>query len=205
MPTALLPAIGASIRSEWAASAIARSSDSASIRLSLMSGAGLDLVLGHDRAGVASDDPGRDPEAGQLLDDDLLVPCVHRLVAAGMEWDRHVLEDRDRRQDVLDAVLGQRRIAAVGDVVRVTQRAAPGRRRVADAAAPPTPRAGANVFEVWPVARNGGRDHGVVVAPRSGLAGRWPATATTLPFDLRCASVPGSITGRPGRGLVGVR
>ena len=40
MPTALLPGIGASIRSERAARAIARSSDSASIRLTLTSGAG---------------------------------------------------------------------------------------------------------------------------------------------------------------------
>ena len=40
MPTALLPGIGASMRSERAASAMARSSASASIRLTLMSGAG---------------------------------------------------------------------------------------------------------------------------------------------------------------------
>ena len=63
MPTALLPGIGASIRRERAASAIARSSASASIRLTLTSGVGLDLVLGHDRARVAADDLGRDAEA----------------------------------------------------------------------------------------------------------------------------------------------
>ncbi len=40
MPTALLPGIGASIRMLRAASAIARSSDSPSIRLTLMCGAG---------------------------------------------------------------------------------------------------------------------------------------------------------------------
>ena len=36
----------------------------------------LDLVLGHDRPGVAADDPRLDVEAAQLLDDDLLVPRV---------------------------------------------------------------------------------------------------------------------------------
>ena len=37
-------------------------------------GGRLDLVLGHDGAGVAADDLGRDVEARELLDDDLLVP-----------------------------------------------------------------------------------------------------------------------------------
>ena len=44
----------------------------------------LDLVLGHDRAGVAADDLGRDVEARELLDDDVLGPPVDGLVAAGV-------------------------------------------------------------------------------------------------------------------------
>ena len=82
----------------------------------------LDLVLGHDRAGVAAGDLGRDVEAAQLADDDLLVAPVGGLVAAGVERDRDVVEERGRGQDVLDALAGRRRIAAVGDVVGVAQR-----------------------------------------------------------------------------------
>ena len=66
MPTTSLPGIGASIRIERAARAIARSSARASIRDSLTFFCGLDLVLGDDRAGVRADDPGVDPEAAQL-------------------------------------------------------------------------------------------------------------------------------------------
>ena len=94
MPTALLPGIGASIRSERAARAIARSSDEALDPADLDVGRRLDLVLGHDRAALRADDLGRDPEAGQLLDDDLLVPGVGRLVAAGVDRDGDVLERR---------------------------------------------------------------------------------------------------------------
>ena len=43
----------------------------------------LDLVLGDHRAGVAADDLGLDVEARELLDDDLLVAAVDRLLAAG--------------------------------------------------------------------------------------------------------------------------
>ena len=75
MPTALLPGIGASIRSDRAASAIARSSDRRLDPADLDVRRRLDLVLGDDRARVAPHDLGRDPEARQLLDDDLLVPA----------------------------------------------------------------------------------------------------------------------------------
>ena len=72
MPTACLPGIGASIRSERAARAIDRSSDRRLDPAELDVGGRLDLVLGHDRPGVATDDPDRDAEARQLLDDDVL-------------------------------------------------------------------------------------------------------------------------------------
>ena len=196
MPTALLPGIGASIRSERAARAMARSSDSASIRLTLMSRRGLDLVLGDDRAGVARDDPGRDPEAGQLLDDDLLVPRVDRLVAAGVERDRDVLERRDRRHDVLDAVLGRRRIAGIGDVVGVAgwaDRAT----SVADVA---PLRAGANVLRGLALARDRGRDGRSSPRPRR-RSGRATARPTRgLPFGAATAVRRGGRSaGRGGR------
>ena len=127
MPTALLPAIGASIRSECAARAMARSSDRRLDPAQLDVGRRVDLVLRDDGSGVATDDARRDAEPGQLLDDDLLVAGVERFVATGMERDRDVVKDRDRRQDVLDPVLGERRVAGIGDVVRVAQRPDSGR------------------------------------------------------------------------------
>ena len=144
-----------------------------------MSGAGWTSYWVTTGPGVAADDPGRDAEAGQLLDDDLLVAGVGRLVAAGVERDGDVLEDRDRRQDVLDAVLGQRRVAGVGDVVGVTQRAASAATSVADA---PAPRAGRErVRRLGPARdrRPGWRSSSSPQAPV------WPgdgAAGTVLPF-----------------------
>ena len=122
IPTALLPGIGASIRRVRAASAIARSSDEPLDPADLDVRRRLDLVLGDDRAGVAADDLGRDPEAGELLDDDLLVPRVGGLVAAGHDRDGDVVEHRERREDVGDPLTGRWRVGAVGDVVRVAHR-----------------------------------------------------------------------------------
>jgi hypothetical protein len=69
---------------------------------------GLDLVLGHHGAGIAADDLGRDPEAGQLLDDDLLIALVGGPVAASADREGDVIEGRDGRQDVLDPLPGRR-------------------------------------------------------------------------------------------------
>ena len=128
MPTALLPGIGASIRRLRAARAIARSSARASIRRDLDVDRGLDLVLGHDRAGVAADDLGGDPEARELPDDDLLVALVDGLAAAGLDRGGDVLEQLERRQAVLDPLLRRRRVAGVGDVVERPDRS----RRIGD-------------------------------------------------------------------------
>ena len=122
MPTALLPGIGASIRSVRAARAIARSSARASIRLTFTCARRLDLVLGHDRAGVAADDLGRDLEARELLDDDVLGPPMDRLVAGRVDPLDGRVEEVEAGQDVLDALARRRRVGGVGDVVRVAQR-----------------------------------------------------------------------------------
>ena len=76
MPTALLPGMGASIRSDRAASAIERSSDKASIRLSLMSGAGWTSYWVTTGPAFRPTISGRDAEARQLLDDDVFDPQV---------------------------------------------------------------------------------------------------------------------------------
>ena len=88
MPTALLPGIGASIRSERAARAIARSSDRASIRLTLMSGAGWTSYWVTTGPAFAPDDLGRDVEARELADDDLLVARVVGVVPAARSGSR---------------------------------------------------------------------------------------------------------------------
>ena len=99
MPTALLPGIGASMRRVRAARAIARSSERRLDPAHLHVRRGLDLVLGHDRPGVAPDDLGRDVEARELLDDDVLGPAVERLVAGRVDpLDGRVQQRRARRQ-----------------------------------------------------------------------------------------------------------
>ena len=67
MPTAALPGIGASIRMLRAASAIARSSDRPSMRLTLMWGAGWTSYWVTTGPALRADDPGLDVEAAQLL------------------------------------------------------------------------------------------------------------------------------------------
>ena len=130
IPTALLPGIGASIRMLRAARAIERSSDRASIRLTLMCGGGLDLVLGHDRAGVAADDPGVDVEARELLDDDRLVPGVDRVrLAPAAGVGARQVEQLDRRQHAGVALARGGESRGVGDVVRVAEAAAVARPR----------------------------------------------------------------------------
>ncbi len=130
----------------------------------------VDLVLRDDGSGVAADDARRDAEAGQLLDDDLLVAGVERFVATGMERDRDVVEGRDRRQDVLDPVLGERRVAGIGDVVRVAHgpdRGDQRRRRRTGAAGG---REGAGRLAL---ARDGGGDGQLLaLAPDAGLTRR---------------------------------
>ena len=89
---------------------------------------GLDLVLGHDRAGVAADDLGGDPEARELPDDDLLVALVDGLAAARLDRGGDVLEQLERWQAVLDPLLRRRRVAGVGHVVERPHRS----RRIRD-------------------------------------------------------------------------
>ena len=111
-----------------------------------------------------------------------------RLVAAGMERDRDVVEDRDRRQDVLDPVLGRRRIAGVGDVVGVAQRAGERRRAWPTPAGPAGrgerrwtsgpcsgprpgwPSSSSPQTPVWP--GDGGRGDGLAVRPAVRAVGR---------------------------------
>ena len=127
MPTASLPGIGASIRmragGQGHRQVVGEGLDPADLDV----GAGLDLVLGHDRAGVAADDLGRDREAAQLLLDPARVRRVvdRRVRAPG----RGHLEELDRRQrpvDRLEALEG-RRLAIVGQ-----HGGRPGRRGDAD-------------------------------------------------------------------------
>ena len=149
MPTALLPAIGASIRRECAARAIARSSDRASIRLSLMSGAGLTsywVTTGPAlrptiRAGI--------PNPASFLTMISSLRAWTRLVAAGMERDRDVVE---RPRSAAGCTRsgpwsGGESPASVTSSGSRTGRI--GATSVADAA--PVPRAGANVLDVWPL------------------------------------------------------
>ena len=202
MPTALLPAMGASIRREWAARAIARSSDSASIRLSLMSGAGLTsywVTTGPAlrptiRAGI--------PNPASFL---TMISSLRAWTASsppGVERSRAVLEHRDRRQDVLDAVLGQRRITRVGHVVWVADGAGRGDQRGRGRGGRAT-RRGERVRGLA-LARDGGRDRGVVVAPRAGLTRR-RADRNDLGICLALRVRAGLDHWTPRLGLVSVR
>ena len=85
----------------------------------------------------------------------------------------------DRRQDVLDAVLGRRRVGGVGHVVGVAQRARTGATSVADAGA-----AGRGERRGGRAAGSGSRPgwRSSLVAPDAGLAGRRRrADRTALP------------------------
>ena len=178
MPTALLPGIGASIRSERAARAMARSSESASIRLTLMSGAGWTsywvttgpALRATIRAGI--------PKPASFLTMISSLRRVDRLVAARMDRDRDVLERRQRRHDVLDPVLGQRRIAGIRDVVGVArgaQRGDEGRRRRRAACR----REGVRGLAL---ARDGRGDRPIRHRPRRRSAPATGAATTPLPF-----------------------
>ena len=174
MPTALLPGIGASIRSERAARAIARSSDSASIRLTLTSGAGWTSYWVTTGPALRPTISAGMPKLGQLLDDDLLVASVGGLVAAGVTGMAMSSSSVDRRQDVVDALAcvgGES--ARVGDVV--AGRGPGGAAATSVGRAPPAgPRGPARTCaDVGSRARDRGRDGAaVVLAPDAGLAGR---------------------------------
>ena len=208
MPTALLPGIGASIRRVRAARAIARSSARASIRLTLTCARRLDLVLGHDRAGVAADDLGRDVEARELLDDDVLGAAVDRLVAGRVDaLDGRVeeLDARQRRTRCCSRVGGESEASVMSSGSRT------GRGALAPAAAPaaagrragaPGVRAGANVAEV-------GTGDGIGGGPSSPQMPVWPGDVPGPPatFGRRApgrpresAAVGGGRRSRPRRG-----
>ena len=129
----------------------------------------LDLVLGDDRAGVAADDPGRDPEARQLLDDDLLVARVGRLVAAGMDRDRRCPRGPSiggRMYSIRSLVSGESPASVTSSGSRSGPAAATSVARRA-----PAPRAGANVFDVWRLARDRRRDRPLSSSPHAPV---WP-------------------------------
>ena len=75
----------------------------------------------------------------------------------------------DRRQDVLDPVLGRRRVGAVGHVERVAH--ADARAAAVAATAPAGPRAGAKVAEFGAALGTAAGMSRRVVAPGAGLAG----------------------------------
>ncbi len=101
MPTTSLPGMGASMRIERAARAIARSSAQRLDARHLDVVLGTDLVLGHDRAGVDRHDLGRDREAEQLLLDAPLVRRRGRRRPPTRAADAR-LEQLDARQDPVD-------------------------------------------------------------------------------------------------------
>jgi hypothetical protein len=107
MPTALLPGIGASMRSERRGQrhrqVVREGLDPADLDVRRR----LDLVLGDDRAGIAAT-TARRSRTRQLLDDDLLVAGVDRVVASRVDRYRDIFEELERWQDVLDPVLRQR-------------------------------------------------------------------------------------------------
>ena len=168
MPTACLPGIGRldpeRARGERHRQVVGQGLDPAELDIRRR----LDFVLGDDRPRVSTDDPDRDAEARQLLDDDVLDQQMRRLVAACMKRDRDVVEDHHRWQDVVDAVLGLRRIGPVGDVVEIAQRPDEQRGRGDHASWPAWRGEGRGVRRG---ARHGRRD-GRFVVPCAGLAGR---------------------------------
>ena len=129
MPTALLPGIGRldaqRAGGEGHREVVRQRLDPADLDVRRR----LDLVLGHDRAGVAPDDLRLDLEARELLDDDLLGPPVDRLLAARGDGLDGLVEEGVAGQGVLAQLARPRRVGGVGDVVRVADRAAAARRR----------------------------------------------------------------------------
>ena len=151
MPTALLPGIGASMRRERAARAIARSSARPSIRLTLMSGAGWTSYWVTTGPALRPTTLAGIPKLASLRTMISSTCGVGRRVAAGVDRDGDVVEQGRRRERVLDAVARRRRVAGVGHVVGI----AIGAERIGDdgdgrggTRPEPAVRAGANVAEV---------------------------------------------------------
>ena len=139
----------------------------------------LDLVLGDDRARRCArrSGPGCRSSASFLT---MMSSTSRWALSSPPAWSGMAMSSRivDRRQDVLDPVLGRRRVACRRS--RRTGRAADGAGTSVAATAPAGPRAGAKVAEFGAALGTAAGMDSLVVAPGAGLAGRRAPRATGL-------------------------